>query len=60
MYNVTTVLIEPFAENRIVKCLEEVCGGIKVVLALVVTVNIMFIIGIVSMLKMTNAITMFR
>ena len=60
MYNVTAILIEPFAENRIVKSLEEVSGGINVVLALVITVNIMFIVGIVSMLKMTNAITMFR
>lgn len=60
MYNVTAVIIEPFAESRIVKSLEEVSEGIKVVLALVLTVNIMFIVGIVSMLKMTNSITMFR
>lgn len=60
MYNVTAVLIEPFAETRIVKSLEEVSDGIKVVLALVLTVSIMFIVGIVSTLKMTNAITMFR
>lgn len=60
MYNMATILIEPFAENRIVKSLEEVTEGIKVVLALLLTVNIMFIVGIVSTLKMTNAITMFR
>ena len=60
MYNITSVLIQPFAESRIVKSLEEVSEGVKIVLALVLTVNIMFIIGIVSTLKMTNAITMFR
>jgi stage III sporulation protein AE len=60
MYNITSILIQPFAESRIVKSLEEVSEGIKIVLALVLTVNIMFIIGIVSTLKMTNAITMFR
>ena len=60
MYNITSVLIQPFAETRIVKSLEEVSEGVKIVLALVLTVNIMFIIGIVSTLKMTNTITMFR
>ena len=60
MYNITSILIQPIAESRIVKSLEEVSEGVKIVLALVLTVNIMFIIGIVSTLKMTNAITMFR
>ena len=60
MYSVANILIQPFAESRIVKSIEEVIEGIKVIGAILLTVNVMFIIGIVSMLKMTNGIVMFR
>jgi len=60
LYGGAAALIEPFAENRLVKCINETVGVGKVVLAMVLTVSIMFIIGIVAMLKMTNSIAMFR
>jgi len=60
LYGGAAALIEPFAESRLVKCMQETVGVGKVVLAMVLTVSVMFVIGIVAMLKMTNNIAMFR
>lgn len=60
IYGGAAALIEPFAESRLLKCMHETVGVGKVVLAIVLTVSIMFIIGIVAMLKMTNNIAMYR
>jgi len=60
LYGGVAALIEPFAESRLLKCMNETVGVGKVILAMVLTVSIMFIIGIVAMLKMTNNIAMFR
>jgi len=60
LYGGAAALIEPFAESRLLKCMHETVGIGKVILAMVLTVSIMFVIGIVAMLKMTNNIAMFR
>ena len=60
LYSGAAALMEPFAENRLLKCMHETVGTGKVVLAMVLTVGVMFLIGIVAMLKMTNNIAMFR
>lgn len=60
LYGGAAALIEPFAESRLLKCMQETVGIGKVVLAMVLTVSVMFIVGIVAMLKMTNNVAMFR
>jgi stage III sporulation protein AE len=60
VYGISSALIQPFAEKRVTQCIDDTVGTGKVVLGIVATVTVIFIIGIVAMLKMSNTIAMLR
>lgn len=60
IYSVTGAIIEPFADSRICKSLSETAEVGGVILGMMVTISIMFIIGTVMLLKITNFAAMFR
>lgn len=60
MYTLTGAIIEPFTEKRIVNCISDTGGALKVLLGCVLSVEILFLISIVTMMKMTNMSMMLR
>jgi len=54
LYHITGVVIEPFADERLCKCLSNTAKNGGIILGMVITVIIMFIIGTVMLLKITN------
>lgn len=60
VYHIAGAVIEPFADKRLCKCITDVAGTGGLVLSMVITVTIMFIIGSVMLLKITNSVAMYR
>lgn len=60
VYHIAGAVIEPFADKRLCKCITDVASTGGLVLSMVVTVTIMFIIGSVMLLKITNSVAMYR
>jgi len=54
IYSITGAIIEPFADNKICKSLSETAGTGGVILSMLITVSIMFIIGTVMLIKISN------
>jgi len=54
LYHLTGAIIEPFADERLCKCLGNTAKNGGIILSMVITVIIMFIIGTVMLLKITN------
>jgi len=59
-YTLTVVIIEPFTEKRIVTCINDTGGALKVLLGCVLGVEVMFLISVVTMMKMANMSMMLR
>jgi stage III sporulation protein AE len=51
MYKFAAVLVEPVADARIVRCLNDVGGTLTLLFAIVVSVGFMFIIAITTLVK---------
>jgi len=60
IYAITGAIIEPFADSRICKSLSGTAEAGSIILGILVTVSVMFIIGTVMLLKITNSAAMFR
>lgn len=60
VYFVTGAIIEPFADSRICKCLSGMKDAGGIILGMLVTVLVMFVIGTVMVLKITNSVAMYR
>ena len=60
MYTLVTAIIEPFTEKRIVSCINDTGGALKVLLGCVLGVEVMFLISVVTMMKMANMSMMLR
>ena len=60
IYSITGAIIEPFSDKRICKSLSGTVEAGSVILGILVTVSVMFIIGTVMLLKITNSAAMFR
>ncbi len=60
IYHIAGAVIEPFADKRLCKCISDVAGTGGIILSQVITVTIMFIIGSVMLLKITNSVAMYR
>jgi len=54
VYSLTGAIIQPFADERICKCLSNTAEAGGVILSMLVTVCVMFIIGTVMLLKISN------
>lgn len=60
VYAVTGAVVEPFADNRICKCLSATKEAGGIIIGMLVTIGVMFMIGTVMMLKITNFTAMYR
>lgn len=58
IYSAMSALIQPFADERICKVLSDTTQAGQVVLSVVITIAIMFIIGSVGLIKMSNTAVM--
>ena len=53
-FNLASALIEPIADNRIVKCMSGMADSIKIISGILATTTFLFIIAISLMIKVTN------
>ena len=60
MYSITSSILEPFADKKIIKLLEEMSGIFKILLAILCSVSILLIIGITLVIKISNSGMMYR
>ena len=60
MYSIASSVIEPIADTKIVKLLEEMSGVFKLLLAVLSSVSVLLIIGITLVVKISNSGMMYR
>lgn len=60
IYNLASGIIEPIADEKIVKLLEEMGGIFKLLFAIICTLSVMLIIGITLVIKISNSGMMYR
>ena len=51
---------EVVADTKIVKLIDQIADGYKILLGILISVSVMFIIGITIVIKMTNSVLMYR
>lgn len=60
MYSLLSAVIEPIADGKIVKLLDEFSGVFKLLLAILCSVSFLLIIGITLVIKISNSGMMYR
>lgn len=60
MYSLTSSVIEPLADEKIIKLLDEMSGIFKLLLAVVCSMSALLIIGITLVIKISNSGMMYR
>lgn len=60
MYSLTSSIIEPISDLKIVKLLDEMSGVFKLLLAVLCSVSVLLIIGITLVIKISNSGMMYR
>ena len=60
MYSLTSSIIEPISDGKIVKLLDEISGIFKLLLAVLCSVSVLLIIGITLVVKISNSGMMYR
>lgn len=60
MYSLASCVIEPIADEKIVKLLGEMSGVFKLLLAVLTSVSVLLIIGITLVVKISNSGMMYR
>ena len=60
IYSISSAVIEPLADEKIVKLLEEFSGIFKLLLAIVCSVSVLLIIGTTLVVKISNSGMMYR
>jgi stage III sporulation protein AE len=60
MYSIASAVIEPLADGKIVKMLDEMGGIFKLLLAILCSVSVLLIIGITLVIKISNSGMMYR
>lgn len=60
MYSLASAIIQPIADEKIVKVLEEMAGIFKVLLGILCSLSVMLIIGITLVIKISNSGMMYR
>ena len=59
-YNISAAIIQPIAEPKIVKLLEEMGNIFKLLLAIICGISVMLIVGITLVIKISNTGMMYR
>ena len=60
MYSLSSAIIEPLADKKIIKLLEEFSGIFKLLLAILCSVTVLLIIGVTLVVKISNGGMMYR
>lgn len=60
IYSLASALIQPIADTKIVKLLEEMGGVFKILLGILCAISVMLIIGITLVIKISNSGMMYR
>ena len=60
IYSLASAIIQPIADSKISKLLEEMSGVFKVLLAILCSLSVMLIIGITLVIKISNSGMMYR
>ena len=60
MYSLASAIVEPVADTKIVKLLEEMSGVFKLLLAILCSLSVILIIGITMVVKISNSGMMYR
>ena len=60
IYSVTSGIIEPIADEKIVKLLAEIGSIFKLLLGIICSVSVLFIIGVTLVIKISNSGMMYR
>ena len=60
IYNLSASLVQPIADEKIVKLLEEIGGIFKLLLGIVCALSVMLIIGVTLAIKISNSGMMYR
>lgn len=60
IYSLTSGIVEPLADEKIVKLLEEMSEIFKLLFAVICTVSVMLIVGITLVIKISNSGMMYR
>ena len=60
IYSLASAVVQPIADDKIVKLLDEMSGGFKVLLAIICSLSVMLIIGITMVVKISNSGMMYR
>ena len=59
-FKITSAICESIADEKIVKLLDQIADGYKIMLAILFSVSMMFIISITIVIKVTNSVIMYR
>lgn len=60
IYSLASAVIQPIADDKIVKLLDEMSGVFKIMLAILCSLSVMLIIGVTLVIKISNSGMMYR
>lgn len=60
IYNLASAVIQPVADEKIVKLLDEMGGVFKLLLGILCTISVLLIIGVTMVVKISNSGMMYR
>ena len=60
MYSLASAIVEPVADTKIVKLLEEMSGVFKLLLAILCSLSVILIVGVTMVVKISNSGMMYR
>lgn len=60
IYSLASAVVQPIADDKIVKLLDEMSGVFKIMLAILCSLSVMLIIGITLVVKISNSGMMYR
>lgn len=59
-FKMTATVCEVIADGKIIKLIDQIADGYKIILAILISISVMFIIGITIVLRITNSALMYR
>ena len=60
MYSLASAVVQPIADDKIVKVLDEMGGVFKLLLGILCSLSVMLIVGITLVIKISNSGMMYR
>ena len=60
IYSLASAVVQPIADDKIVKLLDEMSGVFKIMLAILCSLSVMLIIGVTLVIKISNSGMMYR